>query len=193
MRLRCVLISLVVPLALASGCTSVWEENFRPNALVPTTAPPTTHVDLREVPWQRIDATLSALNQEFVASPISPVDWPPERKEAAQAQLLSGLQVQWRQPQPQILGSSRFRSTQPLRADDPALAAFGRRIGATLIVWSATYLGKADRVQSEPVTSFTWFNGGDPWYTGGSAQSTSWVPVVVQADEYAWLVYFVRR
>jgi hypothetical protein len=179
-------------LALLPGCVSLWEENFRPNTLLPATAPPTQVVVVRQVPWQRIDATLTDLNNQFAASAVSPIEWSEAQKEQIKAALLVGLQVSEPPSRVLVLGSSRFWTTQPLREDDPALRGFAQRIGANLVIWSNAWLGKADRVETEPVTSFTWFNSSDPWFGGGTGQSTTWVPVVVQANEFAWAVFFLR-
>lgn len=180
------------------GCTTIWEESFRGKPLPDTEAVAPAEVELREVPWARLSATLTELEAQRAASAVAPQDWPLDRKEQAKAELLSGLQVGAPSNEVRIIGSSRFRTTDRLRADDGDLGRFAGRIGANRVIWSYDYLGKADRIVSEPVTTIgsggpvwnpaigdtTW----DPW----GVNTTTWVPVVYQADEYAWAVFFLR-
>lgn len=189
-------LSLLLAASVVSGCASLWEQNFRGNPLASVAAAPTTSVTIREVPWSRLDATLSELGAQAAASDVSPVDWSPERKAQAKAELLRGLQVSEEPARVEVLGSSRFRTTDPVSPDDGSLAKYAERIGANLVVWSSFYVGKADRVTSQPVTSVGWNSWGYPCdsWGGGSVwnDGTTWVPVVVSADEFAWAAFFLR-
>lgn len=154
-------------------------------------------VRVRYVPWERIAATQQRLEAEVAASDVHPDDWGTEKREAAKAELLKGLQVSESAASVDVLGRSEFRTTDTVRVEGGELAAFAAKIGASRVVYSSTLLGKADRIVYEPVT--TWTQGSD-WYrnsrrrgnAGYSEHSTSWVPVRVQADETAWVAYFLR-
>ncbi|HMN96753.1 MAG TPA: hypothetical protein PKC43_05400 [Phycisphaerales bacterium] len=192
------LLSLAAAVAGASsgGCTTVWERNFDGAAMPPPIS--AADVRVREVPWERIDAALAELRQRLIASDVPYDEWTPEQKAAAKVTLLRGLQVTQDPARVDVLGSSQFRSTDPLRPQDGELASFAGRIGANLVVWSSRFVGKGDRVVTEPVTTFgsvgypRWDPiSGDRWQAWGGT-ATTWVPVVVLADEYAWSAFFLR-
>jgi len=66
-------------------------------------------------------------------------------------------------------------------------------------VWSAHYLGTKEVVRHESVTEHGWSSRSyrdasgryrrdyQPW------DRTVFVPVVVEADQYAWVVYYLRK
>lgn len=202
--------SRALPTVLASACllnvlwafgcqSSPWESEFRSSGASAATAiPDDAPLRIREVPWERIQNTLARLDAERAASDVHPDDWDQARKDAAKAELLRGLQVSEPPSSVQILGRSDFRTTNKLAvpADDAELKRFARKIGATTVIWSSSYLGKADVVRSEPVTE--WRSGSwSPRSSDGrsrtfSENSTIWVPIVVQQDERAWMAYFLR-
>lgn len=191
-------LAVAVAVLALGGCTTIWQENFQGQPLSTSEAVLPEDVELREVPWSRLAATMSALEAERAASDIAPQDWPVERKAQAKAALLVGLQVSAPPQEVDVIGSSRFRTTESVRADGGDLARFAGSIGANRVIYSYDYLGKADRIVSEPVTTIgsggTYWNpafggaGWDPWGVNG----TTWVPVVYAADEYAWVAYFLR-
>lgn len=195
---RRIVLVVIAALPALGGCTTIWQENFTGKPLPKEEAVLADAVELREVPWSRLASTLGSLEAERAASDISPQEWPIEKKEQAKAALLVGLQVSAPPQAVDIIGSSRFRTTEPLRADGGELAKFAGSIGANRVAYSYDYLGKADRIISEPVTTIgsgpvVWNPalgdaGWDPW----GVNTTTWVPVVYAADEYAWAAYFLR-
>lgn len=199
---RSVLVSTaLVAVMVTVGCqSSPWESEFRSSGVTRPASPISDNAPLRvrEVPWERIQNTLAKLDAERVASDIHPDEWDQARKDAAKAELLRGLQMSESPANIEILGRSDFRTTNQLGVptDDPELRKFARSIGATTVVWSSSYLGKADVVRSEPVTE--WRSGSwSPRSSDGrsrtfSENSTIWVPIVVQQDERAWMAYFLR-
>lgn len=197
------LVPTLVAAAVLGGCTaSPWESEYRSSGAEATgsrrvAADPDGTVRIREVSWERIQSTLHELDAERAASDIHPDDWDPQRKLAAKAKLLRGLQVSEDPRDVTVLGRSVFRTTDRVRPDDGGLIAFARKIGATTVIWSSSYMGKADVVRSEPVTEWrsgTWDRRDpDRGSRTFSENSTIWVPVVVQADERAWMAFFLRE
>jgi hypothetical protein len=182
------------------GCTgpSLWERTYQgvkafdepPRATAPL---PT----LRDVSWERLMDTRAELERDVAASDVHPSEWPADKRDAAKATLLRGLQVQENPADVQVLGLSQFSTTDNLRADSGELATFGASLGATRVIYSTRFLGKADKIIDEPVT--TYYHGGwhrvhdrryrsEPW----SHSSTTWVPIRVQADEHGWIVYYLK-
>jgi hypothetical protein len=156
--------------------------------------PAKQEVKIREVPWQRLDAALQELEEERAAADAPPDEWPADKSLAAEQKLLTALQVTADPSHVEILGRSTFRTTSETNPNSGELAAFARKVGADTVVWSSSYLGKAQIVRDEPVTE--WRTGS--WSTGKrrsqtyTESSTIWVPVVVEGDEHAFLVYFLR-
>lgn len=200
------IVALLALLSLALGAcsTSAWESAYvgsRPERAQSADRAAASRVSVRNVPWERIEATRRELEGQIAASDTHPDEWPAEKRAAAKAALLRGLQVSENPDSVDILGRSEFSSTSAVRPDDGELAAFAAKIGATRVVWSSRYLGKADKIVSEPV--WTWTSGSE-WSRRSrsgprrsdsfsySQNSTTWVPVVVQADETAWVAYFLR-
>lgn len=190
------------------GCTaSPWNATYvgrrDPGAALEAERGAARPVVVRSVPWERIEQTLRELDAEIAATDVHPDEWPEARKEAAKARLLRGLQVSDPAELIEVLGKSEFRTTDRVHPETPKgeaeLVAFARLVGADLVVWSGRYLGKADRVVKEPVTTYS--SGTDWGWTRDDARrplafsesSTTWVPVRVQMDELGYVAYFLRR
>jgi hypothetical protein len=187
-------------LAVLAGCeASPWERGYEASGAASPPRGKGAPVVLREVPWERLRATLEELNAERIASDIHPDEWSGQQKEAAHARLLRGLQVSADPRTVEVLGRSAFNTTWAVRPGDGELEGFARSRGATMVVWSSTYVGKADVIEKEPVTG--WSTGTDrhrgpdgKWRSETSTHdSTIWVPVAVQKDEHAWMAYFLRE
>lgn len=154
---------------------------------------------LREAAWDRLQATLAELQAERSASDVHPDEWPAERKAEANARLLRGLQVSADPAGVDVLGRSAFHTTRPTRPDDGELERFARKIGATMVVWSGTYLGRVLTTEREPVTEYStatrhYRDKKGKWRSETyTVNSTIWVPVTVEADEHAWVAYFLRE
>jgi hypothetical protein len=193
---------------LLSGCAapSSWETEFKPapGVVVPPrdaakTNEAPTPVRVREIPWERMAATMQDLNNDIATSDVHPEEWSQERKDAAKGKLLRGLQLSEDPASVQVLGRSDFRTTaSSTRPDDGQMEAFARRLGATTVVWASQYIGKADRIVQEPVHEYR-TGTYDRWdrrdsHRGGSISetSTTWVPVRIQVDENAFIAFFVR-
>lgn len=185
---------------LSGGCgPSVWQSGFEPADFTAPPREPEAPVQIREVPWETLDRALGEIQAEVIASDVHPDDWPAERKLAARAKLLRGLQVTGDPATIQVLGRSAFRTTEAVRPGDGELAAFARKVGATQVVWASTHLGRVDKVVQEPVTEYRtgWWsdystrNRRRPRGGSYSESSTTWVPVSVQADEYAFIAYYL--
>lgn len=188
------LLMTLLALAPLGGCATAWKQHYEGEP--PGTVEPTESVTLREVPWPRIEQMLRDIEAARAASDTHPDEWPPERLAAEKATLLRGLQISERPDDIEILGRSVFRSTTPLRPGDGSLASFARSIGADYAVWSSNYLGTKEIVQQEAIRSAGFYgsyrHGGrhgsyEPW------GRTSFVPVVIEADEHAWVVYYLRQ
>ncbi|MCC6677051.1 MAG: hypothetical protein IT436_07900 [Phycisphaerales bacterium] len=200
--LRCWLIVALLGCAAAvSGCgPSVWESGFESAGIAAPAREKEAPVLIRQVPWETLQRALTELEADVAASDVHPDDWPEDRKTAARAKLLRGLQVSVEASSVQVLGRSFFRTTDEVRPDDGELAEFARRIGATQVVWSSTHLGKTDKIVQEAVTEYRtgWWD--DPFTrdrrrrrSGSYSESaTTWVPMTVQADEFAFIAYYLR-
>jgi len=189
----CILLFLVLT---SAGCTSTWKSTFEPAS--PSIYPPSDRVVIREVPWERIDSVLRDIDASRASSDTHPDEWTPAQREAEKSLLVTALQLSEDPASLEILGRSVFTSTANVNLFDGSLSAFGRSIGADYAIWSTSYLGKTQTVQREPVTS-TGFGYSRHYRRDGHAdydylpyQETVYVPVVVERDEFAWLVFFVR-
>lgn len=199
-------VAVVVPLLLLAvslpGCvaTSVWESNYIGTQWSPLAEG--SAVQVRKVPWERVQGTLKDLEAQAAASDVHPEDWSEGKKFEVKGTLLRGLQVSDDAASIEVLGRSNFRTTSPVNPESPdagGMSEFARKIGATRVAWTSAYLGKADTIVQEPVSA--WSRGtawdsrdekGRPRSRDYSENSTSWVPVRVQADEYAFVAYFLR-
>jgi hypothetical protein len=189
---------------LATGCASPWEKSFQSNPeLRGQKFPPTPNVHVRTVEYERLKKFTDEEHQRRVNSTTAPVDLPPEQKMAMKNRLLQALQIPERGDDAVIVGTSQFTSPEVLKPDDPNLAAFAKKLGADTVVVSTAYLGKASRIDTVPVTSYstdTYIthyrrNGNriSPAYTTVNSSSTAWVPVPVTEDQYLHQAFFLRR
>ena len=112
--------ALVLVAAVGSGgCNhSPWKNAFQPSGETVTSAAFQGSVKVREVPWERVQGTLSQLYAELVASDVPEADMPESQRAARKASLLRGLQVTADPRTVEILGRSEFRSTDRVRPDD---------------------------------------------------------------------------
>lgn len=190
------LLMTLLALAPLGGCATAWKQHYQGDP--PGAVEPSESVTLREVPWARVDQMLRDVESARAASDTHPDEWPAERLAAEKAALLEGLQISEPPDDIEILGRSVFRSTTPLRPGDGSLASFARSIGADYAVWSSNYLGTKEIVQQEAVRStgigvYGSYSRGprhgyyQPW------GRTTFVPVVIEADEHAWVVYYLRK
>jgi len=194
-----VAIGLMVGLAggvMGSCSTSPWQSEYVAAGTPIAAAEYRGAVRVREVPWERVQQTLTVLQKEWAESDVPPDEWSDAQKLERKAKLLRGLQVTSDPRSVEVLGRSEFRTTDRLRPDDGELMAFAKKIGATSVVWSSIYMGKTDVVRNEPVTEYR-TGSHDRWNGGGNSRtfsetSTVYVPIVVKADERAWVAYFLR-
>jgi hypothetical protein len=190
----------LLALAVLGGCSTAWQDHYRGVAAgVHPPTPASQPVTIREVPWSRLDATLRSIEERRAASDIHPDEWTDEQRAEERTDLLRGLQISESPDDILVLGRSVFRSTDHLRPDDGTLERFARSIGADFAVWSANHLGTRRVTRQQPVHEhgfhsrrYTDSDGRrrttyEPW------DRTVFVPVSVDADEYAWVVYFLRR
>lgn len=196
------LVSLVAVLGVSGmfgGCAaSPWESSYNGVSLKGASLE-STRVIVRDVPWERYESTQAKLESMRAQSDVHKDDWSEAKKNEYKALLLQGLQVQGDPAGVEILGSSMFRSTTPVRPNSGELSEFAASIGATRVVWASRGLGKRNVVVREPVWSYS--TGSDLFrdQTDGSRRSstytestTTWVPVVIEEDETAWVAYFIR-
>ncbi len=178
------------------GVSSVWDRSLQVGP--DTGAAYNGKVTMRTVPWERVEATLGELHQEIATSDIHPDDWSDQKKAAAKAKLVRGLQVSQDPARVLFLGNSRFRTTDDLTKAQADLGRIAKNLNADMVVWSSRVLGKTDVIVDRPVTSSTWGTG---WFrdTDGerrpdtfTAHTTSWVPVRVTLDETGAVAYFLR-
>lgn len=192
----------------ASGPTA-WEQSYvpEPAATRLPASPKEAPVNIRSVPMERVDAVMAELDREAAASDVPREQWSPETRAASNARLLRALQYTGDPASAEVLGLSRFRSTTLLRpqtSDSASLMNFARSIGADQAIWSTKYLGKAQTIVEKPVTTFnapSYWGYGRRWnddacwshrdyWNGGS--TTTWVPIKVEADEYLYVVFFLK-
>jgi hypothetical protein len=206
-----VVAGVVVMAGALGGCSSpsVWEQGYvgpRPPAKAGDSAVVGRSVTIRNVPWDRVQEVRRSIEAEASSSDVHPDEWPSEKKADVKARLLRGLQVSTDPSRVEILGRSEFKTTDTVRPETPEgeaeLAAFARRLGADMVVWSGRTLGKADKIVDRPVTTTSSSGWGRPWDGGRDGHSsrdwgytdssTSWVPVRIQADESGFVAFFLR-
>ncbi len=189
-------------LAALTGCDrSLWQSEFQPvipggTRLAAAPIPAATPITIREVPWERVQSTLTEISAELSASDTHYQDLPQDRKDVLKAKLVKGLQVSGDAASFDVLGRSEFRTTDTLRAEDGSLEKFAREIGATNVAWSRSYLGKADRVEQSPSTEFVdrdYYSPDGRRRSTGLEPVTVWRPIVVRADEYAWVAFYLHQ
>jgi len=194
---KLLLVSLGV---MVGGCASTWERNFEPRAEVPAASRAPAGVVVREVPWNRLEKAHTELAAMLEGSDVHWDEWPEDRKREADAKLIKALQISEDPAQVEIVGRSSFKTTDKVRPTDGSLEKFAASVGADYAIWADKYLGKADKVVQEPVreTGFRptrYYDRSRGRYTTRHEFDdwTTYVPVVVRADETAWVVYFLRR
>ncbi len=185
---------------LAACAPSHWERRFvllEPAPHAPRIS--ARDVLVRNVPWERLSPVLDDLRRLVAASDAPVNEWPPDRKLAADKQLLTALQVTPQSGVTRVLAVSEFRTTDFTSPDTAQLQSLAAKHNATLVVWSSYSLGTTDRLDYVPVT--TWTTGS--YYPRRDRQgrvrsdsynesSTTWTPVVTEAEETAFLAYFLR-
>lgn len=200
MRVACVsvLIAGAIAASVSSGCSpSKWERSFTPVEAMNASLPESVAVKIREVPWERIEAALQELEAERAASDAPQEEWPADKQLAAKEKLLRALQVTAEPSAVEIIGRSAFRTPYGADTAGGELTALARKVGADTVVWASNYLGKTQVVRDEPVNEWrtgSWSTGRDGRrrYDSFSENSTIWVPIVVEADEHAFMAYFLR-
>lgn len=199
---RSLLLTLAASAAALTACTrtSIWEARYEPSApgadLRPIEqAKNAPRPAIRRVPWERLDATMTEFERELAASDTPREEWSPEQRTSVDAKLLRGLQVTQDPSAVTILGVTQFRTTDFDRPSDADLSTLAARAGGDTVVWSSRYLGQAERVVQEPVTTYsTW----TAWYgrkgrmRTGTDTTTTWVPVRVQADLHEFVAFVLR-
>jgi hypothetical protein len=181
-----------------TGCgASAWERSFQPLAAerpALATLDEASRVTVREVPWERLMDFRSQLAAEIRSSDVPPEEWTAERQLAAKSQLLRALQVTQSPDRVTVVGSSEFKSTAKLSSSDAELATFARSIGANTVVCSSIFTRTRQTVQQESYNEYRWGSvdrGRDGRRRYYNETSTTFVPVVVDADEFAWVAYFL--
>ncbi len=186
--------------ATLGGCVSTWQRTFEASSAAssPARFEPTEDVVIRGVPWSRLNSALRAIDRERAESDIHPDEWPPSKQAAERVRLVKALQLSEDPAKVVILGRSVFRTTRDVDPIDGSLERFARSIGADYAIWSTTSLGKAQTVEQEPVTRTGYasrrFRDRDGRHDDDSFwyNETIFVPVVVEREEYAWVVYYIR-
>ncbi|MFK7961947.1 MAG: hypothetical protein AB8G96_15645 [Phycisphaerales bacterium] len=183
------------------GCarSNPWREGWAAAPVAAEPRPAVSEVQVRSIPWARMSQTLASAEQAATESDVHPDDWSPARRQAADAELLRGLQVSGDAEAIRILGQSEFRTVRDLRPDgrdEAELAAFAREIGATDVVWSSVLLGKADTIVQRPVSTVRYGSIWDRYYgdsRSGFDRATSWVPVRIETDQRGFVAFFLAR
>ncbi|HHN78542.1 MAG TPA: hypothetical protein ENK11_07710 [Phycisphaerales bacterium] len=186
--------------ATLGGCASSWQRTFEASSAAssPARFEPTEDVVIRGVPWPRLDAALRAIARERAASDTHPNDWTAEQRAEERARLVKALQLSEDPAKVVILGRSVFRTTRDVDPLDGTLSRFARSIGADYAIWSTTALGRTQTVEQEPMTRTGYASRRFRDRDGRLDDDTFWynetifVPVVVEREQYAWIVYYVR-
>jgi len=197
--LACLMVGMSLTMLGACG-SSHWQRSLLKG---PETAPAgaaTEAVRVREVQWDRVQATLQEMRQIEAANEVHPDEWSPEAKQLHKSRLIQGLQISEPATAVFVLGKSEFKTTDSGIETEEAggeLRRVARSLGADTVVWSRRLVGKADRVVQEPVTTYSsgtwWWREGDRRRPESfNEQQTTWVPVRVQADETAYIAFFLR-
>jgi len=194
--------TLIAAFVTAAGCASPWEKNFVANPdLAGQKFAATTAVELRTIPFERYQRYVENEHKRRVESTTAPQDLPREEQLAAKDRLLEALQLRERGDDAEVLGWSEFVADEPLRADSPKLADFGKKVGADYVIVASNYAGQVTRTEERPVTTYS---QGFTTFTRGrgrrgavsnsySDQTTTWVPMLVTTDEYFYEAVYVRK
>lgn len=184
-------------LAALAGCTTVWEESYRPISEIPKLSSG-QKISIREVPWERMERAIEDSRQRIVESDRHPSEWSDEEQIAARADLLEALQVSNDPASVQVIGVSSFRTTDVVKPWDGSLVGFARKVGATHVVWADRYLGKAEAIVDRTIyiDRLDFGDGidadGNPRDRFRSGTTTSTVPVVVNRDERGYTAFFLH-
>lgn len=187
---------LFVFVAALGGCASPWQRTFRASSSAEFE--PTAHVIIRGVPWSRLDAALRENARVRAESDVHPDEWTAEQRAEERDRLVNALQLSEDPGDIAILGRSVFRTTRDVDPLDGSLERFARSIGADYVIWSTTTLGKAQSVEQEPVTRHGYASRRFRSRDGRHDDATYWydetvfVPVVVEREQYAWMIYYIR-
>lgn len=190
--------TVCVLLAVPGCSSSPWENSYN-GAMLDGSSVNKDRIVVRDVPWVHFEQTQTDLENMRSATDIHKDEWPTDRQIEYKAKLLKGLQVSEAPAGIEVLGNSMFKSTSPVRPNDGELAKFAAKIGATRVVWTSRGLGKRSIVVREPVWSYA--SGSDFFRDEPDGRrrastytesTTTWVPVVIEADETAWVAYFLR-
>lgn len=190
-------------LGTLTGCTTggAWANHYQPEVLgrVEGTGPVLGEqdaVDVREVAWDRMEAALNVERRAGLGD-IHPRDWTDEARTPEREALLRELQVT--DPTTAvILGRATFASTEV--ATKKELIEKARKVGANRVIVSTRPLGQREVIRDEPVTTTStgtrWSDrrgrDGRSRYESYSEQSTTYVPIVVDADLIQYAAYFLR-
>ena len=192
-----------VALGAMSGCTSggEWAHHYQPEVLgrVEGTGPVLNAqdaVDVREVAWDRMEAALN-VERRAGSGDVHPRDWSDETRAAERMELLRELQVP-DSTAAMILGRATFTSTEVATKDE--LIEKARKVGANRVIVSTRPLGQREVIRDEPVTTTStgtrWSDrrgrDGRSRYESYSETSTTYVPIVVDAELVQYAAYFLR-
>lgn len=192
------MLALVLAATFLTGCsTSYWESGYV-GARVPAAGNSAEPVQIRSVPWDRIDPVLRDLEADVSRSDTPPEDWPPERKADAHTKLMQGLQVQDDPRAVEVLGRSDFATTDKIHPNSASgraeLEAFAAKVGADTVVWSSHSLGMVDTIVERPVNNRRGdYFGGDPAMRATySDTETMWLPMQMKSERTAYIAFFLR-
>lgn len=191
------LAALLAALILTGCSSSRWETEYV-GVKAPASTGAAEPVEVRSVPWERVDATLKELDSEVAASDVPPAYWSVERKADAHTKLMRGLQVNADPRTVEVLGRTEFATNDPMSPGSPGgraeLESFARKIGADTVVWSSHSLGITDRVVDRPIRGGRGeLYGIDPAVRAAYSDSeTMWVPTRVSSERTAYLAFFLR-
>lgn len=190
--------ALIACASFGACSTSPWESTYNGVALSGGGLAK-DRIVIRDVPWAHYETSQAKLEAMRAESDVHKDEWPAEKKAEYKALLLKGLQVSEDPASVDILGSSVFTSTSNIRPDSGELAKFASKVGATRVVWASRGLGKHSVIVREPIWTYT--TGSDFFrdQPDGRRRSstyteatTTWVPVVIEEEQSAWVAYYLR-
>jgi hypothetical protein len=197
---RVLLLLFAAMVSTLTACSSPWKATFEP-AGGPGDArafAPTERVIIREVPWARVDNALRVIDANRAASDVHPDELTDAQRTEERAMLATALQLSEDPADLAFLGRCVFTTTSNVDLLDGSLSRFARSIGADYAIWSNTFVGRAQAIEREAVTSTGWGwtrhyrRDGRVDYDLLPYNETTYVPIVVERDKFAWVVYFVR-
>jgi hypothetical protein len=191
------LAALLAALILTGCASSRWETEYV-GVKAPGSGARAEPVEVRSVPWERVDATLKELDAEIAGSDVPAAYWSEERKADAHTKLMRGLQVKADPRTVVVLGRSEFATYDPMMPGSAGgraeLESFARKIGADAVVWSSHSLGITERLVDRPIYGGRGeLYGIDPAVRATYSDSeTMWVPTRVSSERTAYLAFFLR-